>query len=221
MGNPFRSEADAYRMVWLTIGVFALIVAGATIDRWVGLAIVVAEVVVIGWWIATRAEREQPLRQAPRPHRANERRILVLANETVAGPELLSELRRRVSGVSARVLVISPALNSPVRYWLSDEDAAREGAQQRLNRSLRAMRDAGIEARGEVGDSNPLQAIEDALRTFAPDELVISTHPPGRSNWLERDLLSAVGERFALPTTHVLVDLARSQTAESAAAHAY
>ena len=52
------------------------------------------------------------------------------------------------------------------------------------------MRAAGIEARGEIGDGDPLQAIEDALRTFAPDELVISTHPEGRSNWLERGVVT-------------------------------
>ena len=58
------------------------------------------------------------------------------------------------------------------------------------------MRAAGIDARGEVGDGDPLQAIEDALRTFAPDELVISTHPEGRSNWLERGVVERARERF-------------------------
>ena len=61
------------------------------------------------------------------------------------------------------------------------------------------MRAAGIDASGEIGDGDPLQAIEDALRTFAPDELVISTHPEGRSHWLERDVVSGARERFALP----------------------
>ena len=73
------------------------------------------------------------------------------------------------------------------------------------------MREAGIDAHGEVGDSDPLQAIEDSLRTFAPDELVISTHPEGRSNWLERGVVEAARERFALPVTHVVVDLAAQQ----------
>ena len=227
MRNPFQTEADAYRMVWLTIVAFALIAAGAAIDRWLGLAVFVAEALVFVWWITTRGRAKPPEAQTPRPHPGNERRILVLANETVGGPELLSVLRRRAGGVSARVLVISPALNSPLRHWVSDEDAAREEAQQRLSRSLRAMRDAGIEATGEVGDSDPLQAIADALRTFAPDELVISTHPPGRSNWLERDLPTTISERFALPTTHVVVDLdgepaqpaEPAETAEAATAH--
>ena len=72
------------------------------------------------------------------------------------------------------------------------------------------MRAAGIDARGEIGDGDPLQAIEDALRTFAPDELVISTHPAGRSHWLERDVVGGARERFALPVRHVVVDLERA-----------
>jgi hypothetical protein len=62
-------------------------------------------------------------------------------------------------------------------------------------------------ADGEIGDGDPLQAIDDALRTFAPDELIISTHPEGRSHWLERGVVSGARERFALPVTHVVVDL--------------
>ena len=69
------------------------------------------------------------------------------------------------------------------------------------------MRAAGMTARGEIGDDDPLQAIEDALRTFAPDELVISTHPVGRSHWLERGVVDGAKERFDLPVTHVVVDL--------------
>ena len=69
------------------------------------------------------------------------------------------------------------------------------------------MRAFGIEARGEVGDSDPLQAIEDAMRTFGPDEIVISTHPEGRSNWLERGVVTGARERFTVPVTHVVVDL--------------
>ena len=58
-----------------------------------------------------------------------------------------------------------------------------------------------------MGDGDPLQAMEDALRTFGPDEIVISTHPEGRSNWLERGVVSAARERFDVPITHVVVDL--------------
>ena len=53
----------------------------------------------------------------------------------------------------------------------------------------------------------PLQAVEDALRTFGADEIIISTHPEGRSNWLERDVVTKARERFTVPITHVIVDL--------------
>jgi hypothetical protein len=69
------------------------------------------------------------------------------------------------------------------------------------------MRAVGLDARGEIGDGDPIQAIEDALRTFRPDELIISTHPEGRSHWLERGVVERARERFALPVTHVVVDL--------------
>jgi GABA permease len=177
------------------------------INVWVGFAVFVVETSILVWWIFRRGRREQPVLQAPPPHPEGERRILVIANETVGGAELLSELRRRSEDVNERVLVVSPALNSPIRHWTSDEDGARAMAQERLERSLAAMRAAGIEASGEIGDSDPLQALEDAIRTFAPDELVLSTHPPGRSHWLERGLVENARERFALPVTHVVVDL--------------
>ena len=102
---------------------------------------------------------------------------------------------------------MTPALNSPLRHWVSDEDGARAAAADRLEASLEAMRAAGMKARGEIGDSDPVQAIDDALRTFAPDDIVISTHPEGRSNWLERGVVDAARERFDVPITHVVVDL--------------
>jgi GABA permease len=190
----------------ITIGCAALIVIGSLISRWLGLAVFVVEAVVVARFVLS-GRRERPILQAPPPHPQGEHRILVVANETVGGGPLLNELRRRSEGVREQVLVVVPALNSQLKTWTSDEDGARDSAQERLDRSLAAMRAAGIEARGEVGDSDPLQAIEDALRTFAPDELVISTHPPERSHWLERGVVEGARERFALPVTHVVVDL--------------
>ena len=70
-----------------------------------------------------------------------------------------------------------------------------------------SSRATAFQAEGEVGDGDPLQAIEDALRTFGADEIVISTHPEGRSHWLERNVVGAARDRFAVPITHVVVDL--------------
>jgi hypothetical protein len=208
MRNPFRSEAEAYRFVWLTLGYFALIVVAAVIRTWLGVVVFVIETIVVLWWIfARRGEAQQPERHAPGPHPEGERRILVVANETVGGPELLAEVRARSEGVAEKVLVVCPALNSPLRHWVSDEDDARRAAQERLDTSLESMRAVGIDARGEIGDGDPLQAIEDAVHTFAPDELIVSTHPEGRSHWLERGVVERARERFDLPVTHVVVDL--------------
>lgn len=207
MRNPFRSEAAAFRFVWLTIGYFALIVIGSAINTWIGVAVFVVESSAIGWWFVTHGQREDLVPVAPPEHPEGERRILVIANETVAGGELLNAIRRQANGSRASLLVVTPALNGQVKHWTSDEDEARMAAQERLDASLAALHLAGLDARGEIGDDDPLQAIDDALRTFAPDELIISTHPEGRSNWLERDVVTHARERFALPVTHVVVDL--------------
>src|SRR4051812_20136516 len=207
MRNPFRSEADAFRFVWLTIGYCALIVIGSLINRWVGVAVFVVVTSAIAWWMLRRGEREAPVKRSSAGSPPDEHRILVVANETVGGPELLREIRERSEGRTARVLVVCPALNSPLRHWVSDEDAARSAAQQRLDASLESMHAAGVAAEGEIGDGDPIQAIEDAVRTFQPDELIVSTHPEGRSHWLERGVVRKAGERFDLPLTHVVVDL--------------
>jgi hypothetical protein len=206
--NPFRSEAEAYRFLLLTVGYFALIVAAAAIATWLGLVVFVGLTAAAVWfWMRSRSNEPALKPSVPQMGGEGERRILVIANETVGGDELLSVLRRRAEGVQEQILVVSPALNSQVRHWASDEDGARAAAQERLDASLAQLRRDGVQAQGEVGDGDPLQAIEDALRTFGADEIVISTHPEGRSNWLERNIVGDARDRFDVPITHVVVDL--------------
>jgi hypothetical protein len=207
MANPFSSEAEAYKFVWYTIGYFALVVLASFINRWLGVAVFVL-LTAGALWRFLRVRREQPVMQAPPVRSAeDERRILVIANETVAGEALAKVIRERAAQYRENVLVICPALNTPLRHWASDEDGARADAQKRLQRSLQRLREAGVNAAGQVGDAEPLQAIEDAMRTFGPDELIISTHPEGRSHWLEKGVVSSARDRFAIPITHVVVDL--------------
>src|SRR5213080_5342334 len=210
MINPLRSEAEAFRFLIASIAYFGVIVVAAVAGgKWAGLAVFIAlTAIVLGWWAQARRE-ERPPQTAPRPHAAGERRILVIANETVGGHTLRSMILERSLDVREEVLVVTPALNSPLKHWVSDEDDARAAAQQRLDTSLAQLAEAGVEARGEVGDGDPLQAMEDALRTFGADEIIISTHPPGRSNWLERGVVEKARERFPVPITHVVVDLER------------
>jgi hypothetical protein len=209
MQNPFRSEAEAFRFLIRTIAYFAVIAIAALINTWLGVAVFVLATGVILWWLFFRGDpQRRPIQTAPAHHGGeNDLRILVIANETVGGAKLRDRILERSKGVREEVLVVAPALNSPIRHWASDEDGARAQAQERLDESLARLRAVGVNARGEVGDSEPLQAIEDALRTFGADEIIISSHPEGRSNWLERGIVENARERFAVPITHVVVDL--------------
>jgi hypothetical protein len=209
MRNPLRSEAEAYRFLWLTIGYFAAIVVASLVGgRWWGVGVFVGLTAVGAWFSLRKEETGEMTRAIPaRDSAPDERRILVVANETVGGRTLRQTIREKTEGARSQVLVVSPALNSPLKHWVSDEDSAREAAQRRLDASLARLAEDGIRARGEVGDAEPLQALEDALRTFGADEIIISTHPEGRSHWLEQGLVTKARERFTVPITHVVVDL--------------
>jgi hypothetical protein len=210
--NPLRSEAEAFRFLIASIVYFgAIVIAAVAGGKWAGIIVfIVLSAAVAAWWLHARRD-EKPIQTRPRPHAEGERRILVIANETVGGHTLRSMILERSLDVREEVLVVTPALNSPLKTWVSDEDGARAAAQERLDDSLTKLADAGVQARGEVGDGDPLQAIEDALRTFGADEIIISTHPEGRSNWLERGVVENARERFAVPITHVVVDLEREK----------
>jgi Ca2+/Na+ antiporter len=208
MKNPLRSEAEAFQFLLGAAVYFGLIAIAGVLNRWAGLVVfILLSAGVIMWWLRARRVEVAPKTAPTRRSGPDEKRILVVANETVGGEALREQIRRRSEGYRAEVLVVTPALNSPLRHFVSDVDAAREQARERLEASLRRLREAGIEARGEVGDDEPLQAIEDALRTFGADEVIISTHPEGRSHWLERGVVSGARERFEVPITHVVVDL--------------
>jgi hypothetical protein len=215
MRNPFRTEAEAFSFVLVSVVLFAAVaVAGVLGGGWAALGVFL--VLAIGMAIYVKGE-PKTVEPAVWERGGGPRRILVVANETVAGRALRGEVVQRARS-GAEVLVVCPALNSPLRHWASDDDRARAQAQSRLDESLAALGRAGVEARGEVGDADPIQAIEDVLRTFGADEIVISTHPPGRSNWLEKEVIARARERFDVPLTHVVVDLEHERAEEARAA---
>ena len=208
MKNPLRSEAEAFQFLLGAAVYFGLIAIAGVINAWLGLAVfIVLTLLAVGWWLRARRIEEQTKTLPVHRGEPGDRRILVIANETVGGGPLRERIEKLSEGYDTKVLVVTPALNSRVRTITSDVDPAREQAQQRLDASLARLRQDGIDARGEVGDGDPLQAIEDALRTFGADQIVISTHPEGRSHWLERGVVSGAKERFAVPIHHVVVDL--------------
>lgn len=214
MHNPLRSEADAFRWV-VVIGAGAVAVIVLTLlTRPVFGAILAAALIGFGIGIAYRSSR------GSLPHTVEvtrggdgKHRLLVVANETVGGGELLHEIGERCRDRDCEVLVVTPALaGSRAAHWASEIDEAMELARQRMELSLIAIRELGLKGRGEIGDSDPNVAIEDALRTFQADEIVISTHPPERSRWLEHGVVEQARERIDLPITHVVVDLSAEHT---------
>jgi nucleotide-binding universal stress UspA family protein len=215
MRNPFRSEAEAFGFVLVCVALFAAVaVAGILGGGWAALGVFLVLAVAVAIYVKGEPKTEE--RPVWARGSGERTRILVVANETVAGRALRSEIVHRARD-DAEVLVVCPALTTPLRYWASDEDPGRAAAQERLRASLGALAEEGVEASGEVGDADPIQAIDDALRTFGADEIVISTHPPGRSNWLEKQIIVRARERYGCPITHVVVDL-EAETGQTARA---
>jgi hypothetical protein len=215
--NPIRTEAEAFSFV-LVVAALAVAVALAAVlgGTWVALGVFLA--LALGVTVGIYMKSEPKVREPAVWERGRgNRKILVVANETVAGRALRSEIVHRARRRPAEVLVVAPALNTRLRHWTSDDDRARADARERVEHSLASLREAGVEARGEVGDSDPIQAIQDALRTFGADEIIISTHPPGRSNWLERDVIERARELYGCPIAHVVVDLEHEQAKTEAA----
>jgi hypothetical protein len=109
----------------------------------------------------------------------------------------------------ANVLVIAPALNSRVRHWLSDEDAARRRAKERATAFIDRLAKIGVQAKGQVGDADPLPAIADALPSFPADEIMIAARAEG-SNRFADELVSRARNRFALPVSRTSESLTRA-----------
>jgi GABA permease len=205
--SPFRSEAAAFQFLLITIGAFALIVLTSWASPLLGfITFLLLSAAAVAVYLRQRGPEPEATKVTPLGG-PDERRVLVVANETVGGEELLSTISTLALSQQTRFRVVCPALNSRLKTYTSDEDPAREAAQQRLDVTLARLASVGIEASGEVGDGDPLVALDDAVRTFGPNEIVISTHPPGRSNWLEKGVVDSVRSRYDIPVTHVVVDL--------------
>ncbi len=133
------------------------------------------------------------------------RRYLVVANQTLGGQHLAEEVRGRLASGSARFHVLVPATTTNDQVvWTEGE--ARALAQQRLDLAIDQFRQLGAEVDGEVGDENPYDAIQDAVRDQEYDEVILSTLPVGVSRWLKQDLPHRVERALDLPVTHVVGD---------------
>jgi hypothetical protein len=218
MRIPVRSERDAYRITWATVAVVVVSLAiGILIDPLVGVALaLVALVAAVVWDVrAPNPDRVEALREAAGTGReravGTHPRLLVVANQTLNGHELREQLLGRIP--RPRLRVVAPILISRVHYAMSDIDTELTLARRRLDESVHWAQAEGFEVSGEVCPDGPLVAMEDQLRKFAADEIVISTHPPGRSNWLDAGVVERARAELDIPITHVVVDLSRTGAA--------
>ena len=134
------------------------------------------------------------------------KRILVVANETVAGKALIDAVKRHADGDEVHVHVICPQ-NQPKHGYVIYEDHVRDATENRLQMTLAQLREEGIEADGQVMDPDPYSAIMDALGEETYDEIIISTHPETRSGWLRQGLVDRVARASGRPVEHIVVDL--------------
>ena len=131
-------------------------------------------------------------------------KLLVVTPEPVDAALLRSALGDEVRG--AEVLVVSPATNqSKLAFWVSDSDDAIGEAEAAKEDTVERLEEEGIDAAGQTGESEPAQAIDDALATFAADRIVIFSHPEGDRDYREDEGLAEAEQRWNVPVTHALI----------------
>jgi hypothetical protein len=123
-------------------------------------------------------------------------KIIAIAAEPISADVLRSAVGKD-RAEDAEVLVIAPALNDKVRFWVSDPDPAIERAQEVADESEERLEEGGVDAVAETGESDPLLAIQDALVGFDAKTIVLCTHPGGKHNWLEDGVVDDARERFS------------------------
>ncbi len=143
------------------------------------------------------------------------KRLLVVANETVAGKQLIEAVRRHAEQEPLAVTVLCP-VNQPRFGYVVYEDTRRAAAGRRLEKTLQKLRHAGIAAHGFVVDAGPVDSVRDQLAQEPPDEVIVSTHPEQRSGWVRRNVVEEL-RRVAgqIPLEHVVVDLAKDAEDET------
>ena len=131
-------------------------------------------------------------------------KLLVVTPEPIDAAVLRASVDEDIAG--AEVLVLSPASNqSKLAFWVSDPDEAIAEATTAETDSVERLEEEGVDAAGAVGESDPAQAIDDALATFAADRLVIFSHPEGDRDYREDESLADAETRWNLPVTHALI----------------
>lgn len=210
MRVPFKTETDAFRVaVALGLAGGAAVLVGVLASRSYGVVFFAAAIAagVTFELVGRETDRGSALQDAAdAPHRhgasGGKRHILVVTSETLAGEELRRELAE-AGGPGVELDVLVPILASRSHYWASDFDREREEARERLEASLAWAREHGFAAKGVVGDPDPLVAIEDELRDFGADEVIIVTHARERRSWFANRMFGHLARELDVPVREI------------------
>lgn len=133
-------------------------------------------------------------------------KLLVLTSEPITADQLRQALPDDAEPERSEVMVIAPALQEDAfHFWLSDADAAIERADAVRRQTVEKLGAAGVPASGDTGESDPAEAIEDALRTFPADRIVLFTHDKSEQRYREDVDPSQLSERVGRPVDRVTV----------------
>lgn len=138
------------------------------------------------------------------------RHLLVVANETVTGSELLDAVKRKAGEQDVELVTVLAPVSTPQTGYVVYEDTRRAAAGRRLDRTLAQLREAGIPAHGLVLESDPESAVRDAFGMLdpAPTDIIVSTHPLQKSGWLRKNVVDRIKKAAGdVPVEHVVVDV--------------
>ena len=133
-------------------------------------------------------------------------RVLILTSEPISAARLSSALPADLDPKDVEIMVVAPALqSSPIKFWLSDADDAIARAQHTEQETVERLSRDGLEVDSETGESDPEQAIQDALQTFPADQILVFTHPQGEQRYRENVDVAVLERRFGLPVKQATV----------------
>jgi hypothetical protein len=133
-------------------------------------------------------------------------KLLILTSEPISAAQLRGAVRSEVDPADAEVMLVAPAFaQSAVRFWMSDADEAIARAEEVWRESVHRLGDAGIPASGDTGEADPHTAIEDALKTFDADRIVVFTHQGEDQRYREDLDRNELADRFGRPVDQAAV----------------
>ena len=128
-------------------------------------------------------------------------KLLIATGDAAGSPAELPESIRSLIEQADEIFVVAPTLPKQLDWLMSDTDRARQQADERLQTVLGHIEEMGAAGAGAVGSDEPVAALEDALREFPADHVLIALRGAGARGWQESGLLEQLVERLRLPLT--------------------